>query len=155
VKERMSEDKNLIRLLKRVQERAENVQRYSDGLRENMIAIEELLDSFKAAGIKVTSDVILLVEPDNEFGYEDVWRFYYNKSGLYLRRESTRFDKAYVSDYYYMSEAPRRVLVAAVRALPAFVKQLADALAEKEGELKDAASLAERLRAAIASAIEE
>lgn len=124
---------NLTETLAYLEERASNINAYSDKLRESLITISDFMPK---TGVEVIGDALL---GHSEYAEELTWR--YRDGKLWV----TTFESDILGNpklEYKIEHAPRSVLMEGVKELPHFLKKVAEKLADFEGKIGELSSIA-------------
>jgi len=138
-------------------QRGQDLQRYSDRLREAVHRIENYLTELaRECGIR--SHQVILEDADidwmgrNQYGYimqlrkaKGHWWLFFD---FYLTIGPDGPERV-VDDPLLVSEVPRRILKEAVKQLPAFIRQYAQTLGVKAEQYREVAEVAEKMAACL------
>lgn len=129
--------------IKYIKDRAENISKYSDKLRESIIAIDgELTPFFETAGIIVIDDEFEYMDKHGTKYQLSISKEYRGSWGIYL-------DNGYHEDLMFIGDAPRNALKMVVKRIIPLLEKYAKILEQNEVEYKDIAANAESMAKSI------
>lgn len=142
---------DIVKTMKYLEERAENIKHFSDALRDNLIKFQIELDSFSHAGVTAKGPVFYEVT-ESDFAYGEEWSWYFDKEGLWLRKVVGDDENAKL---FSIRDAPRRVLVRGIKHLVEFLEVLKKEFDKKERELGEAFAISNKIAAVLDAIVPE
>lgn len=142
---------DMIQTLKYLEERAENIKRYSDGLRDNLIEFQQEID--KMAHVGVTAESAVFYESMTKtYHYPIEWSWYFDGDGLWIKK-TVEFEDD--TELLAMREAPRKVLVEGIKFIVEFLDTLLEAFEKKEQEIGEAFEASQKIQKILSELVPE